>query len=136
MSDELLSDELLRAASNAMSCLIHKRLQRWGRGGGTAAATGTHACGRAHAATTRGTAHGQQQDAQGGARRTQACQLSTAGRHGRGPQAEGQTRSGGGPGKGFLAETRRGQGRRIGGELEMPEDLPDDLALCDGGDDA
>src|SRR5439155_19074708 len=45
-----------------------------------------------------------------------------------------QTRSGGGPGKGFLADTRRSNRGRVSRELQMPEDLPDHLAVRDGGD--
>src|SRR4029434_1083242 len=44
-------------------------------------------------------------------------------------------RSGGGPRKGFLAETRRSDGGRVHRELQMPEDLADHLAVRDGGDD-
>ena len=72
-----------------------------------------------------------------------------------GPQAHGQTRalwhprarmigdesathrvrSGGGPGEGFLVDTRRGTRGWICGKFQMSEDLPDHLALRDGGDD-
>ena len=45
-----------------------------------------------------------------------------------------QARSGGGPGEGFLADTRRSNGGRVSRELQMPEDLPDHLAVRDGGD--
>ena len=47
----------------------------------------------------------------------------------------GQGPSGGGPRKGFLAETRRSNQGWVGCELQMPEDLPDHLALRDGGND-
>ena len=46
-----------------------------------------------------------------------------------------QARSGGGPGKDFLADTRWSNGWWVHRELQMPEDLPDHLALHDGGDD-
>jgi len=46
-----------------------------------------------------------------------------------------RVRSGGGPGEGFLVDTRRGKRGWICGTFQMPEDLPDHLALRDGGDD-
>src|SRR5206468_11552414 len=46
-----------------------------------------------------------------------------------------EVRSGRRPGAGFLADTCWGNGRWVHGELQMPEDLPDHLALRDGGDD-
>ena len=72
-----------------------------------------------------------------------------------GPQAHGQTRalwhprarmigdesathrvrSGGGPGEGFLVDTRRGKREWICGKFQMPKALSDRLALRDGGDD-
>ena len=45
-----------------------------------------------------------------------------------------QTRSGGGPGKGFLVDTRWSHGGWVHRKLQMPEDLPDHLAPRDGGD--
>ena len=45
-----------------------------------------------------------------------------------------EARSGGGPGEGFLADTGRGNGRWVCRQLQMLEDLPDDLAVRDGGD--
>ncbi len=53
----------------------------------------------------------------------------------RGRVAIPQAQSGGGPGEGFLADTRWGNGRWVHGELQMPEDLPDHLAVRDGRDD-
>jgi hypothetical protein len=47
----------------------------------------------------------------------------------------GQGPSGGGPRKGFLAETRRSNPGWGGCELQRPEDLPDHRALHDGGND-
>jgi hypothetical protein len=46
-----------------------------------------------------------------------------------------QARSGGGPHKGFLADTRRSNRGWVCGKLQMPEDLPAHLAVRDGGDD-
>ena len=46
-----------------------------------------------------------------------------------------QARSGGGPGEGFLADTRWRNGGWVGHQLEMAEELSDHLALRDGGDD-
>ena len=45
-----------------------------------------------------------------------------------------QVRSGREPRKGFLADTRRSNRGWVHRELQMPEDLPDDLAMRDGGD--
>ncbi len=45
-----------------------------------------------------------------------------------------QKRSGGGPREGFLASTSRGNGGWVSRELQMPENLPDHLALRDGRD--
>ena len=45
-----------------------------------------------------------------------------------------QARSGGGPGAGFLAATRRSHGGRISRALQMPEELPNHLAVRDGGE--
>ncbi|MGE3541897.1 MAG: hypothetical protein AB7N91_31330 [Candidatus Tectimicrobiota bacterium] len=50
------------------------------------------------------------------------------------PQQRGGI-AGGGPGKGFLTDTRWGNEGWIGGELQMPKDLLDHLALHDGRDD-
>ena len=46
-----------------------------------------------------------------------------------------EARSGGGLGESFLADTGWSNGRWVHGELQMPEDLPDHLTVCDGGDD-
>jgi hypothetical protein len=46
-----------------------------------------------------------------------------------------QARSGRGPGEGFLVDTRRSNGGRLSRALQMPEELPDHLAVRDGGDD-
>ena len=43
-----------------------------------------------------------------------------------------QVRSGGGPGEGFLADTRWRNGGWSCSKFQMPEDLPDHLALHDG----
>ena len=45
-----------------------------------------------------------------------------------------QVRSGGGPGKGVLADTRRSERGRVYGQLQLPEELPDDLAVGHGRD--
>ena len=45
-----------------------------------------------------------------------------------------QARSGGGPGKDVLADTRRSDRGRVYCQFQMPEDLPDDLAVCHGRD--
>jgi len=42
-----------------------------------------------------------------------------------------RARSGGGPGEGFLVDTRRGKRGWIGGKCQRPEALPDHLALRD-----
>jgi hypothetical protein len=44
-----------------------------------------------------------------------------------------EARSGGGPGAGFLADMRRSNQGRVDGALQMLEDLPEHLALRDGG---
>ena len=44
-----------------------------------------------------------------------------------------EARSGGGPGEGFLADMRRSNQGRVDCELQMLEDLPDHLAVRDGG---
>ena len=46
-----------------------------------------------------------------------------------------EARSGRGPGEGFLADMRRSNQGWVDCELQMLEDLPDHLALSDGGDD-
>ena len=46
-----------------------------------------------------------------------------------------EARSGGGPGEGFLADTRWCNGRWVCRKFQMLEDLPDDLAVRDGGND-
>jgi hypothetical protein len=46
-----------------------------------------------------------------------------------------RVRSGGGPGKDCLADTRWSNGGWVHRELQMPEELPDHLAVRDGGDD-
>jgi hypothetical protein len=46
-----------------------------------------------------------------------------------------EARSGGGPGEGFLADMRRSNQGRVDGALQMLEDLPEHLAVRDGGDD-
>ena len=46
-----------------------------------------------------------------------------------------EAQSGRGPGKGFLADTGRCHGRGVCRQFQMLEDLPDDLALHDGGND-
>ena len=46
-----------------------------------------------------------------------------------------QTRSGGGPRKGFLADTRRCDRGWVCGKFQMPEDLADHLAVRDSSDD-
>jgi hypothetical protein len=47
-----------------------------------------------------------------------------------------QTRSGGGPGEGFLVETNRSNRGWVGRTVQMPEELSDHLTLRDGRDDA
>jgi hypothetical protein len=97
--------------------------------------TGAHACGREARCEEKGrgtrVAAGRlgEQDAAPSA-------LTTHRRGERGPQAEDQTRSGRGPGKGVLADTRWGDGGRVHGALQMLEEFPDHLALRDGRDDA
>ena len=75
----------------------------------------------------------------GGARRTQARQrarplaqdqMTTAGDG----AVTHEARSGGGPGKGVLADTRRSERGRVYGQLQLPEELPDDLAVGHGRD--
>jgi hypothetical protein len=46
-----------------------------------------------------------------------------------------QTRSGGGPRKGFLADTRRCDRGWVCGKFQMPEELADHLAVRESGDD-
>src|SRR5262245_42865970 len=55
--------------------------------------------------------------------------------HDRGRVGDPRVRSGGGLGEGFLVDTRQGKRGWICGKFQMPEDLPDHLALRDGGDD-
>jgi hypothetical protein len=85
-------------------------------------------------AMANGVVEGQQRDALRGVRRTQDRPLSTSQRQLRGPQMEESTRSGGGPGERFLAETRRGNRGWVHRQFQMPEDFPDHRALRDGGD--
>src|SRR5207253_8920955 len=101
----------------------------------------------------RGYAHGPQQDAlgvlaehrtaspphlrgEGGSQtqdRTTAAEPPRAGAIGDGA-APYRVWSGGGPGEGFLAGTRRCNRGRVRRELQMPEDFPDHLAVRDGRD--
>ena len=46
-----------------------------------------------------------------------------------------EAQSGRGPGEGFLADTGWGNGRWVCRKFQMLEDLPDDLAVRDGGND-
>ena len=71
---------------------------------------------------------------------SQAQDQTMAGWHLRGRAIEEgsatpQARSGGGPGEGFLADTRWRNGGWVHGELQMPEDLLDHLTVRDGRDD-
>src|SRR5215831_3472249 len=51
------------------------------------------------------------------------------------PTGRARGTSGRGPGKGVLADTRWGDGWWVYRQFQMLEDLPDDRALRDGGDD-
>src|SRR5262245_49475949 len=63
---------------------------------------------------------GQERDTLWGGRRTPDRLLNTARQQARGPQAEDETRSGRGPGKSFLADTRRSDRGWVDGELQSP----------------
>jgi hypothetical protein len=94
----------------------------------------------------RGAAYGEQQDArgcrddakgEGGLQaddQTQGAWYPRAGAIGD-RCAPHQARSGGGPRKGCLADTRWSHGGWVHRALQMPEDRPDHLALRDGRDD-
>jgi hypothetical protein len=117
--------------------------------------TGAKACGVQDAAKARGAAPREQRDALGvragrrtvsphhpiggvrgdRRRRTRRGLLAPTSLRDRDASATHQTRSGRGPGEGFLADTRRSNQGWVGCELQMPEDLADHLALRDSGDD-
>jgi len=99
-----------------------------------------------HAAQASGTPPWEARDALGGrAGRRPACAPTPWQREAR-PLAQDQmttagdgavtheARSGGGPGKGVLADTRRSERGRVYGQLQLPEELPDDLAVGHGRD--